>query len=53
MKLRTKIISFVLVLFLALLSIDLLGLKALRHASETDNLACRLTMPLAAKFTKY
>ncbi|MCJ8273913.1 MAG: methyl-accepting chemotaxis protein, partial [Psychrosphaera sp.] len=39
MKLRTKIISFVLVLFLALLSIALLGLKTLRHASETDNLA--------------
>lgn len=39
MKLRSKIILFVFVLFLALLSIALLGLKTLRHASESDNIA--------------
>ncbi|MFT4924035.1 MAG: methyl-accepting chemotaxis protein [Phenylobacterium sp.] len=39
MKLRTKIISFVFVLFLALLSIAVLGLQTLRHASESDNIA--------------
>ncbi len=38
-KLRSKIISFVMVLFFALLSIALLGLTTLRHASETDNIA--------------
>ena len=38
-KLRTKIILFVFVLFLALVSIALLGLKTLRHASGHDNIA--------------
>jgi len=39
MSLRSKIIAFVGVLFVALISIAVLGLQALRHASENDNIA--------------
>ncbi|SFC68408.1 methyl-accepting chemotaxis protein [Pseudoalteromonas denitrificans] len=39
MSLRSKIIFFVGILFIALLSIAGLGLQALRHTSENDNIA--------------
>ena len=39
MGLRAKIITFVVVLFLSLVSIALLGLQVLRQSSETDNIA--------------
>lgn len=38
-SLRIKITIFVVVLIVALVSIGLLGLQAMRHASETDNIA--------------
>ncbi len=38
-SLKTKIISFVLVLFIALLCVAGLGLQALKQASESDNIA--------------
>jgi len=39
MSLKTKIIAFVIVLFLSLLSVALLGLQVLNQASEADNIA--------------
>jgi len=39
MSLRSKIITFVGLLFIALISIAVLGLQALRNASESDNIA--------------
>ena len=39
MGLKTKIIAFVIVLFLSLLSVALLGLQVLNQASEADNIA--------------
>jgi len=39
MSLRSKIIAFVGLLFIALISIAVLGLQALRNASESDNIA--------------
>ncbi|NQZ90198.1 MAG: cache domain-containing protein [Colwellia sp.] len=39
MTLRSKIIAFVAVLFIALLSVATLGLQALSHASENDNIS--------------
>ncbi|PAJ72532.1 chemotaxis protein [Pseudoalteromonas sp. NBT06-2] len=39
MSLRSKIIAFVGVLFIALISIAVLGLQVLRHTSESDNIA--------------
>lgn len=39
MSLRSKIIAFVGLLFIALISIAVLGLQALRSASESDNIA--------------
>ncbi|MBU2870889.1 methyl-accepting chemotaxis protein [Colwellia sp. E2M01] len=39
MSLKTKILAFVLVLFLSLMSIALLGLQVLNKASESDNIA--------------
>lgn len=39
LPLRTKIVIFTIVLFLSLLSIAFLGLKALSQASESDNIA--------------
>lgn len=39
LSLKSKISFFVVMLFIALVSIALLGLQAMRHASETDNIA--------------
>nr|WP_275446929.1 methyl-accepting chemotaxis protein [Pseudoalteromonas sp. Of7M-16] len=39
MTLRLKIIFFAAAIFIALISIAVLGLQSLRHASETDNIA--------------
>ncbi|QFU03815.1 Methyl-accepting chemotaxis protein 4 [Pseudoalteromonas sp. THAF3] len=38
-SLRSKIIAFAVTLFIALIAVALLGLQALRHASENDNIA--------------
>lgn len=39
MQLKAKILAFVIVLFLSLLSVAILGLQVLTQASETDNIA--------------
>ena len=39
MNLRAKILTFVIVLFLSLISVSILGLQVLSQASETDNIA--------------
>ncbi|AOT09622.1 methyl-accepting chemotaxis protein [Pseudoalteromonas luteoviolacea] len=39
LTLRLKIIFFAIAIFIALISIAVLGLQSLRHASETDNIA--------------
>ncbi|PKI17502.1 methyl-accepting chemotaxis protein [Colwellia sp. 12G3] len=39
MRLKAKILAFVIVLFLSLLSVAILGLQVLTRASETDNIA--------------
>jgi methyl-accepting chemotaxis protein len=39
MSLKSKILTFVIVLFLSLISVAVLGLQVLTTASETDNIA--------------